>query len=458
MQSRIKPDKGAQFIINRLYDRGFKAYCVGGFVRDSLLNIKSSDIDITSQASPKEVKEIFSDCKLVDISEKYGTIVIIVDGKAYEVTSHRTEGDYHDGRRPGKVTFGTDLRADLERRDFTINALAYSEQGGLVDYFGGVKDLQDKILRAVGDPFKRIDEDYLRMLRAVRFSAGLDLDMEENLKQAIRKKAENIRYISAERINAELSKMLLQDKPSRAIVCLYENRLLKYIIEDLNDSYGFSQENIHHKYDLFQHTMRVLDETPKDLEIRLAALFHDLGKIYTKRIGPDGQAHFYGHDKKSEDLCLGYLTELRYDKKTIQNVCILVRRHMEAMNPYTERTVKRLVRKIGPDLARKLFYLQRADILATSNPEFTSNVDKALEILDYILQEDEPIYRKQLAINGNDIISLGYKQGRQVGKILEAITDLVDEGRLENDRENILKYIEKRSINNEEDNFIRYMP
>ena len=458
MQSRIKPDKGAQFIINRLYDRGFKAYCVGGFVRDSLLNIKSSDIDITSQASPKEVKEIFSDCKLVDISEKYGTIVIIVDGKAYEVTSNRTEGDYHDGRRPGKVTFGTDLRADLERRDFTINALAYSEQGGLVDYFGGVKDLQDKILRAVGDPFKRIDEDYLRMLRAVRFSAGLDLDMEENLKQAIRKKAENIRYISAERINAELSKMLLQDKPSRAIVCLYENRLLKYIIEDLNDSYGFSQENIHHKYDLFQHTMRVLDETPKDLEIRLAALFHDLGKIYTKRIGPDGQAHFYGHDKKSEDLCLGYLTELRYDKKTIQNVCILVRRHMEAMNPYTERTVKRLVRKIGPDLARRLFYLQRADILATSNPQLTYNVDRALYLLDYILQEDKPIYREQLAINGNDIIKLGYTQGREVGRILKSITDLVDGGRLDNDKKSILNYIKKRSFKNEEDNSIRYMP
>lgn len=458
MPTRIKPDKGAQFIINRLYEHGFKAYCVGGFVRDSLLNIKSSDVDITSQARPEEIKEIFSDCKLVDISEKYGTIVIIVAGRPYEVTSHRTEEDFSDGRRPGKVTFGTDLRADLERRDFTINAMAYSDQSGLVDYFGGVKDLQEKILRAVGDPFKRIDEDYLRMLRAVRFSASLDLDMEENLKQAIRQKAENIRHISAERINAEFSKMLLQDKPSRAVISLYNNGLLKYIIKDLYDSYGFSQDNIHHKYDLFYHTMRVLDESPKDLDIRLAALFHDLGKIYTKQIGPDGQAHFYGHDKKSEDLCLRYLSELRYDKKTIQNVCILVRRHMEAMNPYTEKTVKRLVRKIGPDLARKLFYLQRADILATSNPQLTSNVDKALEILDYILQEDEPIYRKQLAINGNDIISLGYKQGREVGRILEAITDLVDEGRLDNDREIILKYIEKRSIKNEEDNFIRYMP
>ncbi len=457
MQYKFDLDKGSELIIKRLNDRSYKAYAVGGFVRDSLLKVKTSDIDITTDARPQEVMDIFADYKLVDIGIKYGTVAIIIDACSYEVTTFRSDGLYSDGRRPDEVTFSKDLREDLSRRDFTVNAMAYNPNEGLIDFFGGQDDLRKGQIKTVGDPNKRFEEDYLRMLRAIRFACKLDMDLDGALVEAIKIRAENIVKVSFERIGQEFSKILMTDKPVKGINLLYETGLLKYIIEDLYKTKGFDQETIHHQYDLFDHSMSVLSFVPKDLELRLAAIFHDLGKLYTKFIGQDGQAHFYGHDKQSASLAMDYLRRLKFDNKTIDNVVHLISRHMESMNVYTEKSVKRLIRKIGTDNCRKLFYLQKADILSTNNPQFVDNIENAFEILDKILRDDEVVFRKQLAIDGNDIIDLGFEEGRIVGQILEEITDLVADKKIANEKEAIEKYIADRSYKDGQTNNIRYM-
>lgn len=457
MQPNFKLDQKAKLIINRLNSKGFKAYAVGGFVRDSLLGLNVSDIDITTDARPLEIQEIFSDFKQIDIGSKYGTIIILIEGDEYEVTTFRLEGDYLDGRRPSRVEFSKELKEDLKRRDFTVNAMAYHPEEGLVDEFSGREDLKDRVIKTVGSPKERFEEDYLRMLRAVRFASKLDFELDPSLENAINNMAKKISRVAKERINVELNKILMSDHPSKGIELLYRTGLLEYIIEDLHKAYGFDQGTIHHQYDLFYHTLNVLEGCPKILEVRLAAIFHDLGKLTTKFLGDDGLCHFYGHDKVSEKLAIGYMKELKYDNRTIEVVASLVRRHMEAMNTYTEKSVRRLMRKIGQENVPKLFYLQKADILATRNPQFTDNIDLAFSLYDLIIEKDKVVYRNQLAINGRDIIDLGYKEGKEIGLILEHITELVADEVLVNDKEILIAYIGERSYKDEEDNTIRYM-
>lgn len=457
MQYNFELDENSKLIINTLNKHDYKAYAVGGFVRDGILGVKNSDIDIATDATPLEIKQVFKDYNLVDIGSKYGTIIVVISGDKYEVTTFRSDGNYSDGRRPDFVNFSKDLNEDLSRRDFTINSMAFAPKEGLIDPFGGERDLYNRIIRTVGDPDTRFCEDYLRLLRAVRFAAKLDMNLDKNVYLSLKEHAEKIRFIPFERINVELKKILMSDNPVKGFNLLYNSSLLKYIIADLYKTKGFNQENIHHQYDLFEHTMEVLSKSPKDLEIRLAAIFHDLGKLYTKSIGDDGQAHYYGHEKISESLAREYLKKLKFDNQTLDNVCKLVSRHMDCMNTYTEKSVKRLIRRIGVDNSRKLFYLQKADLLSTANPESLDNITNAFIILDKIINEEDVVFRKQLAINGNDIIELGFEQGRLVGKILEEITDLVMDDRLTNDKEIIKKYIVERSYKDEKNNNLRYM-
>lgn len=457
MQYKFELDENSKLIIDRLNENSYKAYAVGGFVRDSIMGLKNSDIDITTDAKPQEIAEIFCEYDLIDIGSKYGTIIVVIDGIQYEVTTFRSDGDYTDGRRPDYVNFSKDLKTDLLRRDFTVNAMAFHPKQGLVDLFGGRDDIAQRLIRTVGNPDERFEEDYLRMLRAVRFACKLDMNLDKSLSESLKKHATNIRLVSSERINVELVKILMSDNPVKGFNLLYESGLLKYIIEDLYKTKGFDQETIHHQYDLFDHTMMVLKNCPKDLEVRLAAVFHDLGKLSTKFIGEDGQAHFYGHDKVSESLARYYLKKLKFDNKTIDTVSKLVLRHMESMNTYTEKSVKRLIRKIGSDNSRKLFYLQKADVLSTTNPQFVQNVDNAFEILDKIINDQEVVFRNQLAINGHDIIDLGFEEGKIIGQILESITDLVAESKLENDKEVIKKYIVERSYKDGKNNNLGYM-
>lgn len=448
MQIQLEIGAKANLILNKLENAGFEAYVVGGFVRDALLGELTSqtDIDITTSASTDQIKQIFSDYKTIDTGIRFGTVTVVLDHVAFEVTTYRIDGPYLDGRRPSKVLFTDRLEEDLKRRDFTINAMAYHPNKGLIDPFNGQKDLDKELIRAVGKADRRLEEDRLRMLRAVRFAAKLNFSIEDTLFQAIKTQASQITTVSVERIAAELNKILLMDKPSSGIVLLKETGLLKHIIPDLAKGAGFLQYSKHHAYDVFDHTMVALDQTARDLELRLAILFHDVGKIYTRFIGEDGEGHFYGHDKLSKEIAEKTLTHLRYDKKTIKHVGDLVGRHMAAMNPYTEKSVKRLIRKMGQEQVKKLFYLQIADILATNNPHFRENVDRGLALLEEIEANESVVFRNQLAINGHDIMALGYKEGKQIGLILKKVTSLVCDGDLENDKESIIEYIKGAEI------------
>lgn len=457
MQSNIYLDDQTNLILKKLEDSGYEAFVVGGYVRDAILGNIADDVDVTTNASPNQIQEVFKDFTTVDIGSDFGTITVVVDKKSYEITTYRLESSYIDGRHPDKVEFTRDILEDLKRRDFTINAMAYNPSRGLIDFFGGIEDLNNKVLKTVGDPRLRFEEDYLRMLRAIRFATRFNLDIEEKVFEAIKDRASNIQRISNERINVEFSKILLTDYPVRGMTLLHESGLLKYILPDLDKCVGFDQKTIHHKYDVFEHSMKVLENTSKDLELRLAAICHDIGKIYTMHIGDDGMGHFYGHDKVSQEIAQRELRRLRYDNKTFENVSILVGKHMSAMNPYTEKSIKRLIRNIGEANTRKLLELQRADILATNNPSFTENIDVGEMILEKIISEEGVVFRSQLAINGNDLLKMGYHQGRHIGEILEKITDLISDNELENDRQKILEYINERTFKDEKSNNCRFM-
>ena len=451
----IKIENKVQYIINKLENHNYEAYLVGGCVRDFLLGNPVNDYDITTSAFPDEIIEVFEGYKTIETGKKFGTVTLVLQDEYYEITSFRTDGTYLDGRRPSSVEFSRSLEEDLKRRDFTINAMAYNPSIGLVDLYGGLEDLKKGVIRAVGQADKRFSEDFLRMLRAVRFAHRLDFEIEPSTLDAIKSLASNIEKISKERINQEFTKIILADRPKNGIILLEKLGLLKYIINDLHKTKGFDQRSIHHQYDLFDHTMEVLNATPSNLDLRLASLFHDLGKLYTMFIGDDGQGHFYGHDKLSAEIAEKNLKELRYDNKTIERVSILIARHMEAMNPYTEKTVKRLVRKIGPDLAEKLFYLQKADILATNNEQFVDNIYRALEILKNIeenFQEEE-----KLNFNGHDLIELGYIPGKDFGHVMDYIKNLIYEGLLVNEKEEIKNFIIERTYKDEKNNTSRFM-
>lgn len=364
--------------------------------------------------------------------------------------------DYKDGRKPEGVVFTSNLEEDLNRRDFTINAMAYNPKRGLVDLFSGQEDLKNKLLNTVGDPKERFNEDYLRMLRAIRFANRFDLKLAKDVENAIKKNASSIGKISKERIQAELSQILLSDKPDRGVSLLQKMGLLKYIAKDLDEMVGFDQKTIHHQYDLFEHTMQVLGKTPKDLIVRLAALFHDIGKLSTMSIDKNGQAHFYGHDKASAKKAQIELTKLRYDKKIISQVIQLIEKHMNSANTYTDKSVKRLLRKIGKNQVERLFALQEADILATNNPHFIENIHNARKLLKNILESQDLVYENQVEITGKDLIEIGYKEGIELGQALAIVKNQVLEGNLENDRQIIIKYIKERSKKDEKTNSCRF--
>lgn len=423
-------------VLRRLEKAGYESYLVGGFVRDKIMGRASSDVDISTKARPDQIEEIFRDLKILDVGKKFGTIRVIGHGQEYEITTFRKDFSYKDKRRPGQVVFADNIESDLERRDFTINAMAL-RNGELIDPFGGQKDIKEKIIRAVGNPYERISEDYLRALRAVRFAANLGFDIEKNLQEAIRKNSKNLAYISVERQAAELDKILIGPDPARGIRLLDKLGLLEEIFPEVKEMVGFNQHSPHHYLDCFDHSLKVLEGTPPDLVTRLAALFHDTGKPATFFLDEDGNGRFFGHQKISQELAEKRLKYLKYPKKTIEDVGILIGRHMDSSNPYTEKSVARLLRRLGEDNLKRLFDLQEADILATVHEDI-SNIEKGRRLLREILERKPVLSRKDLAINGKDLIGLGFEQGPLLGEILKEIERRVFEENLKNDRETLL--------------------
>lgn len=439
-----------KYLVKRLEDSGFETYLVGGALRDKLLGEKIHDIDLTTRARPEQIMKIFSDMKLIDIGKKFGTIKVIYKSEEFEITSFRAESFYKDKRHPDKISFSNTIEEDLKRRDFTINAMA-ERNGKIIDLFDGKKDLKDKIIRAVGNPYERIEEDYLRALRAVRFATVLDFEIEENLKNAIKNKKNNIEEISKERIRDEINKILLSKNPSKGIRLLEKLGLLEYIFPEVKKMIGFNQHSSHHKFDLFEHSMKVLDMTPANLKTRMAGLFHDTGKIDTFFIDENGEGRFFGHQEISKEIIKKRLKELKYPKKFIENTSLLVERHMDNTNTYTKKSVRKLLRKVGDENIYDLFDLQKADVLSTVHDN-TENISNAKILLEEILNSNTPRKKDQIDFSGNDLIEIGFKEGKKLGEILNEAYNLVMDEKLENKKSEIVKYI-KNKYNNLDRNY-----
>ena len=432
-------------ILEKLEESGYDTYLVGGCVRDELLKRKNFDVDITTQARPDKIKEIFKDYKTVDIGARFGTIKVLSDGREYEITTMRKESSYNDKRHPDKIEFSDDIYEDLKRRDFTINAMA-KRKASIIDPFDGKSDLNKKIIRAVGNPNERINEDMLRALRAVRFASTLDFDIEESLKKAIRAHAKSILDISKERIQIELNKILLSSNPKKGIELLDELGLLEYIFPEVYKTKGFDQHSSFHREDLYMHTLTVLSNTPSILEVRMAALYHDVGKIDTFFLDENGEGRFFGHQSISEDLLKVRLKELKYSNKFIEDTSVLVKRHMDNTNTYTKKSIRKLLRNIGEENVIKLFDLQRADVLATKYGD-DSNIDLGIKLLEEVKDDNIPKSRNEININGNDLKKLGFKEGKTLGDTLKKIENMIYDQKLNNDKKEIIHYIKYRLKN-----------
>lgn len=428
-------------VLASLEEKGYESYLVGGFVRDKLMGRVSSDIDIATKARPDEIKEVFRDKKTIEVGKAFGTIKLIADHKEYEITTFRSDGIYKDKRRPVGVSFSDSIYEDLKRRDFTINAIAI-RNNEIIDPFDGRNDLEKKLIRAVGNPNERIEEDYLRALRAVRFASTLGFEIDGGLKNAIRENSSNISYISVERQRAELDKIILSDNPARGIRLLEDLDLLDEILPEVANMVGFDQKSPHHNLDLFEHSLKVLENVPKDLPTRLAALFHDTGKPDTFFLDENGHGRFFGHQKISEDLAKNRLKVLKYPNKTIEEVCFLIGRHMDSSNTYSEKSVARLLRKLGDEGLRRLFDLQEADILATVHDDI-SNIENGRRFLDEIISKEPALSRADLAINGKDLIKIGFEEGKVLGYVLDELFKAVFEGDLPNKKDKLLDFASK---------------
>lgn len=424
---KIELPKEVQKIINILQDHGHDAYAVGGAVRDAILGRAPEDWDITTDAFPDEIKSVFK--KTIDTGIEHGTVTVLMGGKGFEVTTYRIDGEYLDSRHPKDVEFTSNLTEDLLRRDFTINAMAYNDSKGLVDEYNGLGDIDKGIIRCVGNPKERFTEDALRMLRAVRFSAQLGFDIDEDTRNAIKELAPTIVNISSERIRDELLKLIESDNPSH-IRLLYELGLTKHVLPEFDAMMQCEQNSKHHMYSVGEHTIISMENVPPKRVIRLAMLLHDTGKPETKTIGKDGYNHFYGHQKISADIANKVLRRLKMDNDTRNKVVRLVRYHDERPK-LDEIRVRHKIVEIGLDAFPDLFTVNRGDTLAQSDyqrEEKLKYIDDFEAVYNHIIEKGHALRIADLKITGKDLIDMGLKEGPNIGKVLqELFEDVLNE-------------------------------
>lgn len=431
------PEK-VENIIDTLTAAGYEAYAVGGCVRDMLLNKRPDDWDITTSAKPGQVKSLFG--RTFDTGIRHGTVSVLMGGDIFEVTTYRVDGDYGDHRHPESVTFTGNLREDLLRRDFTVNAMAYNEKDGLIDIFGGARDLKRKIIRCVGDPRQRFKEDALRILRALRFSAQLGFETEKATRGAIKELAPSLLNISAERIQAELVKIATSSRPG-ILRDAYELGVTAVILPEFDAMMETTQETPHHMYTVGEHTLKVMEAVRADKVLRLAALLHDVAKPRLKTIDKDGVAHFKMHDEVGSQTARDILRRLKFDNATVSDVTRLVRAHDYRPAP-TMKGTRRAINKIGEDLFPLYLELREADVLAQSDykrEEKLSDIKKTRRCYDEISQKGECVTLKQLKVTGSDLIDIGIKPGKQIGDILRDLLDAVLDNPALNEKEILLK-------------------
>ena len=436
---RIRLPLQVSGIIKTLQEAGFEAYAVGGCVRDSLLGRVPDDWDITTSAKPQQVKALFS--RTVDTGIAHGTVTVLQGRSGYEVTTYRIDGAYEDGRHPRDVTFTASLAEDLKRRDFTVNAMAYNEEEGLVDLFGGRADMERRALRCVGNPRERFGEDALRMMRAVRFSAQLDYAIEEDTMEAIRALSGTLSKISAERIRTELVKLLLSGHPERFRTC-YETGMTAVFLPEFDRMMETGQNNPHHCYSVGEHALCALRRIRPDQALRLAALLHDVGKPETESMDESGVNHFYGHAAKGAELTRKIMRRLKFDNDTADRVVRLVREHDRKIG-LSPAQMRRTVNCVGEDLFPDLFDLKEADLLAQSDymrDEKREELMRLRALYEKVKEEGDCLSLKGLAVTGRDLIGIGATPGPGLGALLQDLLGVVLENPSCNNRETLLEY------------------
>ena len=436
---RLQLPAAVNMIIDVLQAHGYEGFAVGGCVRDSVLNRTPDDWDITTSATPYQVKELFS--KTVDTGLQHGTVTVMVHGVGYEVTTYRIDGEYEDGRHPKEVQFTSNLTEDLKRRDFTINAMAYSKDCGLIDEFGGMQDLQRKIIRCVGDPWQRFGEDALRILRAVRFAAQLGFEIEENTKKAIVELAPTLSKISAERIQTETVKLLMSDRPEmwRSV---YDLGITRIIMPEFDAIMETPQNTPHHMYNVGEHTLKALSLTEKDRILRLTMLLHDIGKASMRTTDANGVDHFKGHGPAGKEIAKKILRKLKFDNDTIAQVTHLIYWHDYRSAP-EEKAVRRAIHKVGEDLFPLFLKVQRADNLAQSmylREEKLARIDGVEKLYHEIMEKHQCVSLKTLAVTGRDLIAEGMKPGPQMGAVLQELLEMVLDQPEMNEKEKLLAW------------------
>lgn len=455
-QVKISLPRSVDWIIYKLEENGYEAYAVGGCTRDALLGRKPKDWDITTSALPVQVKQIFK--RTIDTGIEHGTVTVMVDHVGYEVTTYRVDGEYEDARHPKEVSFTGNLRDDLLRRDFTINAMAYHPRIGLVDAFDGLKDLKEQRIRAVGVAMDRFGEDALRILRAIRFAAQLSFEIEEQTMEAMKQLAPNLKKISAERIREEYNKLLLSGHALK-LVLAQELGINQIVLPEFSDLFATAQNNPHHCYDVALHSLhgveevcRLYEESGRKEEKELCVLvwtmlLHDVGKAQTKTTDEKGIDHFYGHQQKGCKMAKTILRRLKFDNYTINEVCRLVDAHDD--RPVSKRSsVRKKMNRVGDERMDLLYLVQKADVLAQSEFEKErklNDINEEQKLCEQIRRDAECVNIRNLAVNGNDLIKAGVKPGKMIGEILNRLLEAVLEDSSLNDKDILLGMLEQQT-------------
>ena len=430
-------------IIETLEANGYEAFAVGGCVRDTLLLRVPGDWDITTSAKPEEVKALFT--HTIDTGIQHGTVTVMKNHVGYEVTTYRIDGEYEDARHPKEVIFTANLVEDLKRRDFTINAMAYNDRAGVVDEFDGIQDLEDKVIRCVGNPKERFSEDALRMLRAVRFAAQLGFTIEDATKEAIKELAPTLSKVSKERIAVELIKILTSDHPEE-IRTAYELGLTRVFMPEFDVAMETTQNNPHHKYTVGEHSIVAMQYVRPERMIRLIMLLHDLAKPVVLTTDDKGYAHFVGHTQAGADMAKAILKRLKFDNATIDFVYRMVKHHDDRPPMDNMALVRRRISEIGLGNMPMMIEIKRADIWAQSDYEYASKmayVDDLEKAYKEVLEKNYCVDKKALSVNGRDLIAMGMKPGENMGVVLDLLFDMVLNDPELNEREKLLERANK---------------
>lgn len=431
------PSQAAQ-VLHRLGAAGYPSYVVGGCVRDSLMGRTPKDWDITTAATPQQIKEALAGWRLLDTGIQHGTVTVLLNDIPLEVTTFRLEGEYLDYRRPSSVCFTSDIHADLARRDFTVNAMAYNPQEGLIDPFGGRDDIAAKLIRCVGEPERRFHEDGLRIMRGLRLAAELGFAIEEATAHSLVANRHILTHIAPERVSIELLRLICGQDFAETLRVYHS--VITVVIPELAESVGFTQHTPYHLYDVYEHTIEAMKLVEPIPLLRLTMLLHDVGKPRCFSRDSKGIGHFYGHAKLGSQMAEEILRRLRFDNKTIGQVCCLIEHHYSKLSA-KPAVIKSYLRRIGEEQFRLLLKVRAADDQAKSPLAAKASADTtAIEAaLDQILAEGQCYSLKQLAIRGDELLAMGLAEGQGIGLLLTRLLDEVIEGSCPNEKAALAK-------------------